>query len=353
MGIESSQDEPTVCGGIIKALITGIGGAIGVHFMAHIFHNTDWEIIGIDSFRHKGYHDRITRFCRNHPEWLKRLTILTHDLCAPLTERQAKQIGKVDYIINLASKSDVQASVEDPVPFIRNNSDMMLNILEYARANPPKVFLHFSTDEVYGATPKDSGGHKEWDTILPSNPYSASKAAQEAYATAYWRTYGLPLIITNTMNNFGETQAPSKFPAMIQSKLNKDETVTIHATSNGQIGTRYYLHSRNAADAVLFILQNTKPHLHSSGEIDRPDRYHIVGDIQLDNLELAQKIAKLMGKQLKYRLVNFHESNPGHDLHYGLNGKKLARLGWKPPLSFEESLEKTINWQQRNKEWLE
>lgn len=335
-----------------RCLITGIGGAIGVHAMAHIMHNTDWEVVGIDSFRHKGYYDRISRFCKNHPDWPERLDVITHDLAAPLTKRQVEKIGDIDYIINLASLSDVQGSIDDPVTFIRNNSDLMLNILEYARQAEPKVFLHFSTDEVYGPAPKNSGGHKEWDTILPSNPYSASKAAQEAYAIAYWRSFGVPIVITNTMNNFGETQAPSKYPAMIQKNIATGKLVQVHAAHSGEIGTRYYLHSRNAADAVLFILNNRKPHMHDPGQIDRPDRYNIVGDKQVSNLELAQIIARLMNKPLRHELVYFHESNPGHDLHYGLDGQKLADLGWKAPKTFEESLKDTIDWQQRNYEWI-
>jgi dTDP-glucose 4,6-dehydratase len=334
-----------------RVLVTGIGGAIGVHVMAHFMHNTDWQVVGIDSFRHKGQYDRVARFCRNHPDWPARISVITHDLCAPLTDRQVEQIGQIDYIINLASLSDVQGSIDDPVPFIRNNSDIMLNTLELARKVKPEVFLHFSTDEVYGPAPLD-GGHKEWDVILPSNPYSASKAAQEAYAIAYWRSFGVPIVITNTMNNFGETQAPSKFPAMIQKKVALNSLVTVHAASDGQIGTRYYLHSRNAADAVLFILQNTKPTLHNPGHIDRPDRYNIVGDKQVSNLDLAKTIARLMDKELRYELKNFHDSNPGHDLHYGLDGTKLAALGWKAPMSFEESLKNTIDWQQRNHEWI-
>lgn len=335
----------------MKVLITGVGGAIGVHFIAHIMHNTDWDIVGVDSFRHKGYHDRIVRVCKDHPDWVDRLTIITHDLVAPLTERQVSKIGEVDYIINLASLSDVQGSIDDPVPFIRNNSDLMLNVLEYARIVKPRVFLHFSTDEVYG--PAEVGqGHPEWDTILPSNPYSASKAAQEAYAIAYWRSYGVPVIITNTMNNFGEMQGATKYPAMIQKRVDIGRLVEVHSTADGQMGTRYYLHSRNAADAVLFILNNTKPYLHKPGHVDRPDRYNIVGDKQIDNLELAKLIAKLMGKELRYELVDFHSKAPGHDLHYGLTGDKLDKLGWKSPVSFEDSLKSTIEWQQRNPEWL-
>lgn len=338
-----------------RVLITGMGGAIGVHVMTHILENTDWEIVGVDSFRHKGYYDRVTKFISNR-HWdsyvLERVSIMIHDLNAPITEREIEKLGKIDYIINLASLSDVAASIEDPATFIRNNVNCMLNILEYAREAEPEVFFHFSTDEVYGPTTKDSGGHKEWDPILPSNPYSASKASQEAIAISYWRSYGLPLLLVNIMNNFGETQAPSKFPAMIQSKVDKGETVTVHAAGDGQIGTRYYLHSRNTADAVLFLLDNVNPHLHQPGEIDRPDRFNIVGDKQVSNLELAQLIADLMDKELKYELVNFHDNQPGHDLHYGLSGEKLAALGWESPMSFKESLKRTIKWQQENPEWI-
>ena len=337
-----------------KVLLTGAGGAIGVHVIAHLMHNTDWEVIALDSFAqdHKGYFDRITEVCKDHPEWRERIKVFQHDLCAPFTDREVYKLGKINYIINLASRSDVQNSVEDPTPFVKNNIDLMLNILEYARRSPPDVFLHFSTDEVYGSAPKDSKGHAEWEAIVPSNPYSASKACQEALAIAWWRSYGLPLIITNTMNNFGEMQAPSKFPAMIQKCLENNETIKIHAAKNGEMGTRYYLHSRNSADAILFILKNVKPIIHGHGEIDRPVRLNIVGDKQIANDELVDIIAGLMGKTPKKELVYFHENNPGHDLHYGLDGSKLKELGWTSPVSFEESMKKTIEWQTKNKEWM-
>lgn len=335
-----------------RVLVSGIGGAIGVHVLAHIMHNTNWDVLGIDSFNHLGYFDRLDQVTKDHPDWTRRIEIMRHDLTAPLTSRQVRKIGRIGHIINLASLSDVQGSIDDPVPFIRNNTELMLTMLELAKQVKPKAFLHFSTDEVYGPTAVDTG-HKEWDTILPSNPYSASKAAQEAIAIAYWRSYGVPLIITNTMNNFGEMQGATKYPAMIQSKVSKSETITVHAAADGQIGTRYYLHSRNTADAVLFILKNLPPTLHQPGHIDRPDRYNIVGDKQVNNLELAKTIARLMGKEPKYELVDFHSKQPGHDLHYGLDGQKLAELGWKSPKSFEESLKNTIDWQTRHKEWLQ
>lgn len=339
---------------IKRVLITGGGGAIGVHMLAHIMHNTDWEVVSIDSFNedHRGYFDRIVKVCEDHPEWKYRIKVFTHDLNAPFTAREIEEMGHVDYIINLASRSDVQHSIDDPLSFVRNNTELMLTMLEYARKVKPEVFLHFSTDEVYGSAPKASYGHKEWAPILPSNPYSASKAAQEALAIAWWRSFDIPLVITNTMNNFGEMQGATKFPAMIQKKIEAGETIEIHSTADGNIGTRYYIHSRNVADAVLFILNNVNPKNHSHGEIDKPERFNIVGDKQINNLELVGIISELMGKPAKTEFKNFHEKNPGHDLHYGLDGAKLASLGWKPPVSFEESMKRTIEWQQENKEWM-
>lgn len=334
-----------------RVLLTGAGGNIGVHFIAHIMHNTDWDIVATDSFRHKGTFDRITEVCKDHPEWRDRISIVIHDLVAPFTDRELFDIGYITYVIHLASLSDVQDSIDNPVPFVKNNVDLELNILELARELKPLAFIQFSTDEVYGQDTKDGKGHTEWDIILPSNPYAASKAAQEAIAISYWRSYNVPVIITNTMNNFGEMQSPSKYTAKIQKHVANDETVTVHSV-NGEIGTRYYLHSRNAADAILYILKNTTPTLHKAGEIDFPDRYNVVGDAQVDNLELAKLVARLMGKELKYELVDFHTSQPGHDLHYGLDGTKLKELGWNPPVDFETSMLNTIKWQQDNSKWI-
>lgn len=334
-----------------RVLITGIGGSIGIHMFDHIMLNTDWEVVGVDSYRHKGEFDRVAQTLGRNPGWDKRLYSITQDLTAPLTEGQIKRIGEIDYIINLASLADVWDSVEDPKPFIRNNVELMLNVLELARVLKPKAFIHFSTDEVYGPAEKN-GAWPEWSPLVPSNPYSASKAAQEVIGISYWRTYGVPLIITNTMNNYGEMQGSSKYPVIIQNKINAGEKVVVHGTQEGDIGTRYYIHSRNVADAVLFILNNTTPYMHEACKVDKPDRYNIVGTAQMDNLELAKTIARLMGKKLDYEVIDFHSQEPGHDMHYGLDGTKLEKMGWKPPVDFETSLKKTIEWQERNKEWI-
>lgn len=333
-----------------RILITGVGGSIGCHFFAHVCHNTDWHVIGIDSFRHKGWTDRVSHMLKEHPDWRERLTLITHDLTAPISPLMAERIGKVDYIISMASLSDVYDSIVNPVPFVKNNVDLALNMLEYAREAKPEAFVQISTDETTGPTRKGER-HGEWDPVLPSNPYSASKAAQEALAIAYWRTYNVPVIITNTVNNYGEMQQGSKFPCIVQKKVAKGETVAIHGNPN-DIGARFYIHSRNFADAVLFILKNTKPHLHEEGEVDRPDRYNITTDNMVDNLELAKTIAGFMGKGLKYEFQDSATTRPGHDKFYGLSGEKLKGLGWNPPVSFEDSLKNVIKWQEDNPEWI-
>lgn len=333
-----------------RALITGVGGFIGSHLLQHILENTDWHIVGTDSWAHKGTPERVEQVLAKNPAWRERLTIITHDLSVPFPSRTKERIGYCDYIINVASESHVERSIDDPAPFIRNNVNLVLTMLEFAREYPPKVFLQVSTDEVYGAAP-DGHNHKEGEPHNPSNPYSASKAAQEDIATSYWRTYGVPVVITNTMNNFGEMQDDEKYLAMIIRKLVNGEKVTVHG-KEAWIGSRYYLHARNHADAILFILKNLPPARYVEGDAMHPDRYNVVGDIELDNLQVAQKIAKVMGKKLDYELVDFHATRPGHDRRYALDGKKLKKLGWVPPMDFDESLVRYILWTLKNKIWL-
>jgi dTDP-glucose 4,6-dehydratase len=279
-----------------------------------------------------------------------RVRVITHDLTAPFTEQTKKSFGKIDYILNIASNSHVNRSIDNPGEFVIGNTLLAYNMLELAREIKPTVFLQFSTDEVYGVAP-EGVKHKEWAPIIPSNPYSASKAAQEATAISYWRTYNIPVIITNTMNLFGETQDAEKYTAQLIKKIVNGDTVTVHG-AKGSIGSRFYQHARNAAAAVLFILQNLPPKLYNEGENMLPDRYNIVGDIEMDNLSLAKLVAKMLGKKLKYELIDFHKGRPGHDRRYALDGSKLKQLGWTAPLSFEESLQNSINWTLKNPQWL-
>ncbi len=331
-------------------LLTGGGGFIGAHTFAHIMHNTDWDIVIIDSFRHKGKTDRITEMLESHPDWRARLTVITHDLKAPFSQQTVRQIGNIDYVINMASESHVDRSITDPRDFIENNVHLTLTMLEYIRQNPVKKFIQISTDEVYGPAP-NGHNHKEGEPHKPSNPYSASKAAQEDICYAYWRTYDLPIAITNTMNIIGEMQDPEKYLPMIIKSILEADKVTIHASADHKtIGSRYYLHARNQADALLFLLKNVEFPKYTSGT--DIGRYNVVGEREVTNLELAQMVANILGRELSYELVDFHSSRPGHDLRYALDGSKMAELGWKAPLSLDESLKNTVNWTVDHPEWL-
>jgi dTDP-glucose 4,6-dehydratase len=333
----------------MKIILTGASGFAGSHVLEHLLIHTDWQIICPCSWKHKGTPERIieSEVYQNNKD---RVQIITHDLVSPFTQQTIKSFGEIAYIINIASESHVDRSITDPAEFIKNNTDLILTMLELARQIKPKKFLQFSTDEVYGVAP-EGVNHKEWSTILPSNPYSASKASQEAIAISYWRTYDVPLIITNTMNLFGERQDTEKYVSQLIHKISSGQKVTVHG-SEKYIGSRYYLHARNMADAVLFLLNKITPVLYDDGDHTVPERFNIVGDIELNNLELAQRVAKIIGKELSYELTDFHATRPGHDRRYALDGEKLKSAGWNAPLSFEDSLAKTIHWTLDHKQWL-
>lgn len=331
-----------------QVLLSGYVGGVGIHVMSEILANTNWEIIGLDSFRHKGYKDRFERVIEDHPEWRSRVTEIQHDLVCPINPEMIKKIGEIDYILHLAAMSDVFYSIENPVYTIHNNITSTLMMLEYARQIKPEAFIYFGTDESYGPVLKGFA-HKEWSTHRPSNPYSASKAACEDICYSYWRSYDVPIIITNTMNNFSTMQGSSKFPVIVQKKVEAGEVVTIHGNDK-EIGTRFYIDSRDVGLALLRILEQGVYH-HKTGELDEPLRYHIVGEKSFSNLELAQVIAKLMGKELKYEIIDFHHNQPSHDIHYGLEDNKLSKMGWEPA-PVEERLKDVIEWQTNNKEWL-
>lgn len=333
---------------MVRVLLTGAGGFIGAHTLEHILTTTDWDVVCLDSFRHKGLTDRITD-CLAYQMEPGRVKVFTHDLSAPLSPLLIERIGPVDYVINMASESHVNRSIEHPVPFVQNNVSLVLNMLEYARAVKPRAFIQVGTDEVYGPVTKDYR-HPEWSRILPSNPYAASKAAQEAIAISYWRSYGVPLILTNTMNNFGERQDPEKYLPMVVRSILDGKVVTVHA-SGGEMGSRYWLHARNHADALVWMLSEGAPAAYP--EADVPDRYHIVGDKRLDNLELASCVAQILDRPLYHETSDYHSSRPGHDLHYGLDGSKLERAGWTPPVEFGDALERTVLWMANHPEWLE
>ena len=326
----------------MRLLITGSAGFVGKHTVDWFLKKTDWEIVGLDSFRHLGDAERL-----RHDE---RYRVVCHDLNAPVSKRTSANIGHIDYVINAASMSHVDTSITDPVWFWETNTRLIGNILEWSRQRGVEKFIQVSTDEVFGPAPKGYA-HHEWDTIRPSNPYAASKAAQEALTHAYWRTYGLPCFITNCMNMVGTHQDPEKFLPKVVSRVLNDKEVVIHGTE-GNIGSRMYLDCRNLADAWLFILKNVEA-VKYVDDISALPRFNVAGLEEIDNLELAQRVADIIGKPLKYRLEDFHTARPGHDLRYALDSSKLQCLGWKQPIPLEQTLVEVIEHVKENKDWQE
>jgi len=325
-----------------RILCSGISGMVGSNIMSHFLKNTDYEIIGIVNWGfHKGKASNILND-ENYQKNKDRVSIITHDLNEPFTKEDIKKIGQIDIILNIASDTHVDRSIADPIPFVLNNVKLVLNMLELAREIKPKMFVQFSTDEVYGQA-KEGINYPEWSCINPSNPYASSKASQEAISIGYWRTYNVPVIITNTMNVFAENQDKEKFIPLCIDRILKGEKIFIHGyPDNKKAGTRFYIHARNIADALHFIIEKVKPKMYP--EYDRLERFNIVGDKEIDNLSLAQMIADELKLPLNYELTNFHGARPGHDLRYALDGQKLKDYGYKYPLNFEESFKRTITY---------
>lgn len=352
----------------MRVLLTGIGGFIGSHCLEYWLQNTDWEIIGIDSFRNKG---STVRYYESTPlQYHNRVKVFTHDLAVPidrplenlLLDRKVDNKGivisrNIDVIVNMASDSAVERSTSDPTYCLRNNYELVINMLELSRRIKPKLFVQISTDEVYGeAAPKPFTGHKEWSEIIPSNPYAASKAAQESVAISYWRTYNVPLLITNCMNVIGERQDPEKFLPKIIQYVIQNKIVPIYAETMENIGSRVYLDVLNKADALMYLIDNYTEGgvplpMYGQGK-NKPARYNICGETELNNLELAQKVASILKKQLYYKFISSDFIRPGYDRRYALDGEKLKQFGWKPKYSFDETLERIVKWTLKNYHWL-
>jgi len=314
---------------------------MGHHFAEHMLRHTSYDLIFLDRLDTSGNLNRIAEIS----DWDKNKTRckwIWHDLRAPLSSQLIAQLGRVDMIIHLAAATHVDRSITDPLSFVYDNVVGTANLLEYARITQPDRFFYFSTDEVFGPAP-EGVAYKEWDRYKSANPYAASKAGAEELCIAYQNTYKLPIIITHCMNIFGERQHPEKFIPNTIVKVRDGKKVQIHANADRtKAGSRFYIHARNVADGLLHLVPRGIP-----GE-----KYNIVGEREVDNLAMAQFIAQVQGKELHYEMLDFHSQRPGHDLRYALDGSRMAAMGWKPPVSFEASLERTINWTLAHPRWL-
>ena len=331
----------------IRCAISGAAGFVGSHFVESFLRETDWEIVIIDNLTYAGNLNRLTDIdCWK--ENAHRVKFVWHDLRSPISETTHKMIGSLDYVIHLAAESDVNRSLDDSIPFMMSNVVGTANLFEYLKKKQKEVksIINFGTDESWGAAPKDIN-YKEYDRFNPSNSYSVSKTAQSLLGYAFYNSFNMPIINTFCMNIIGERQHPEKFLPTMMRKIIKGEKVPLYGNNKNDLSYRYWIHARNVANAIMFLLKNGE-----SGE-----RYNIVGE-ERSILEVADMVCKIIkGRPIEERdidWVGFATIRPGHDRRYSLDGGKMDKMGWKAPMGLKETIKSIVNWSIRpeNKHWL-
>lgn len=330
-----------------RVLVTGGGGSIGVHVVADLLANTDWDVtvlVRSDDETSTSWR-RLLQMQTTMPEHRTFITV-AHDLMQPIGVETWEEIGSVDVLINLAASTDVRASVVDPERPVLNNITAALHVLEFARqlGGDLQVLVHVSSDEVYGPAGR-GGGHAEGEPHRPHNPYAASKAAIEDLCRAWWRCFDLPVVIVNTMNNFGPMQASYKLPVLIQKWVQAGETVRLQ-----NAGVRRWIHSAATADAIRYIVEKLTPCRHVPGQIDDLDQYNVCGDRAIQNTELAGMIAGLLAPSVSIELASPHVDP---DQVFSLTPSRIHDAGWVNPMPLAAGLADMVSWQAAHPEWLE
>lgn len=334
-------------------LITGGCGFIGSNFVRYILHEgPDAEVINVDKLTYAG---NLANLRDVQVEFPTRYRFIRGDIADKDLVREVFEKYGPDWIVHFAAESHVDRSILDPEGFIQTNIFGTYNLLEYSRASWPlkdpraiaaKRFLHVSTDEVYGSL-GETGFFTEESPYDPSSPYSASKAAADHLARAYFRTYGLPVIITNSSNNYGPYQFPEKLIPLTITNARKGIELPVYGDGKN---VRDWLFVEDHCRALLLALEKGRP-----GE-----RYNIGGHCEKENIEVVHTICDLLDGRLgklegrsRRDLIKFVPDRPGHDRRYAIDPAKIGALGWRPRVSFDEGIAMTIEWLLENTPWVE
>jgi len=327
-------------------LITGGAGFIGSHVIRRMVKNyPHYDIFNLDKLTYAGNLENLKDIeTRTNYKFLK------GDI---VNEEYVHKIFKeldFDGVIHLAAESHVDRSIKDPLAFVRTNIIGTVNLLNAAREFwktnlDEKRFYHVSTDEVYGSLGK-SGLFMETTSYDPNSPYSASKASSDHFVRAYGETYDLPYVITNCSNNYGPNHFPEKLIPLFINNIIEKKPLPVYG--DGKY-TRDWLFVEDHAAAIDLVFHQGKNH----------ETYNIGGFNEWQNIDLAKLLCRIMDGKLhrpsgsSEKLITYVKDRPGHDLRYAIDANKINKeLGWKPSVTFEEGLEKTVDWFLDNKQWL-
>ena len=337
-----------------KILVTGGSGFIGSALIRYIIKNTNHKILNIDKLSYASNKDSLKTIKNN-----KRYLFKKVDICNALAIRKIFFDYKPNIVIHLAAETHVDRSIDGPEKFIQTNIIGTYVLLEQAkeywlnlRKNKKNFFLfhHVSTDEVYGDLNKKEPPFDEEKKYSPSSPYSASKASSDHLVRAWYRTFKLPILITNCSNNFGPFQFPEKLIPLTILNCLEGKKISIYGKGD-QI--RDWLYVDDHARGLLTVA--------SKGKIG--ETYNIGGKNELKNIDVVKTICKILDEikpsnfknVTKYEeLISFVKDRPGHDRRYAINISKINKeLKWKPKENFETAIKKTIIWYINNKKWCE
>jgi len=315
----------------MKLLVCGGAGFIGSAFIRNnLKKNPKNQIINLDNLTIGSNKDNLKQVEKN-----ENYSFIQDDI--KNSETINKITKEVDVIVNFAAESHVDRSISNPKPFIETNVLGTYSLLEAARKNE-KLFIHVSTDEIYG----DAEGNQsftEGDLLKPSNPYSATKASADHLVEAYHRTYGIKCITTRCTNNFGPNQFPEKLIPKTVIRASKDLKIPLY---DGGYQIRSWIYVIDHVEAIESLISKGK-----SGEV-----YNITAWNEISNKTVVEKILKIMNKSTD--LVETVGDRPGHDKRYSIDATKIQKAtGWKPKYDFDEALKETVRWYQDNPQWWE
>jgi len=311
-----------------KTLVTGGAGFIGSGFVIRMLEKyPEIEIVVLDKLTYAGNLNNLKDVKKN-----PKFSFVKGDICdKDVVEKLVKDCGRV---VNFAAESHVDRSIEDASAFIRSNFFGVFQLLEACRKFEVEKFMQISTDEVYGSIA--DGSFKETSMLTPSNPYAASKAAADMLVNSYFITYGLPVLITRSTNNYGPRQHIEKLIPKIITNAIQNKKLPVYGDGKN---VRDWIHVFDNCDGIDFVLNKGK-----FGET-----YNIGGGNERTNIKIVNLILEELNKPKE--LIKFVKDRPGHDRRYSLDCTKAEKLGWSPKMKLETGVEETVKWYKGNEWW--